>query len=106
MKKCETKMIEALRNVSNVSNANIANTMVMDGAVYLHGNKIAIYDSDNCMLYLDACGWHTVTTRSRLDALCVALNTDYRASIRHGVLGLDNRVTGERVALPAVVPTR
>lgn len=103
MRNCEEKMIEALREGKNVG---IANTMVIEGAVYLHGNKIAHYDAGKAMLWLDACGWHTTTTRSRLDALCVALDTGYRARIKNGVLGLDNVVTGERVALPAIVPTR
>lgn len=98
MRKVEEAMLDAVK----AGNARcINNTMVTDdGAVYLHGNKIAQYNTDDNTLRLDACGWFTITTRSRIDALCELLEGNYRASIRHGILALDNTDTGERVDLP------
>ena len=37
--------------------------------VYLHGNKIAWRD-DYDIVHLTLCGWGTVTTRDRLNAIC------------------------------------
>ena len=101
MRKVEEQMLDAMKAGKAKS---IGNTMVSgDGAVYLHGNKIAQYNALDNMLRLDACGWYTITTRSRLNALCELLEGNYRASIRHGILALDNKATGERVALPATL---
>ena len=102
MRKINETMVKAIKEQKNV---DIGNTMIIDGAVCLHGNKIAVYDAVHKTLSLDACGWHTVTTRARIDVLCEALGTGYRASIKNGVLGLDNITTGERVALPTTIST-
>ena len=102
MRKINETMVKAIKEQKNVS---IGNTTIIDGAVCLHGNKIACYDVVNKTLSLDPCGWHTVTTRARIDALCEALGTGYHASIKNGVLGLDNIATGKRVALPTTVST-
>ena len=102
MRKINEAMVKAVKEQKNVG---IGNTTIIDGAVYLHRNKIACYDAVNKTLILDACGWHTVTTRARIDALCEALGTGYRASIKNGVLGLDNIATGKRVALPTTIST-
>ena len=38
-------------------------------SVYLHGHKIAVYYPKDQTLYINHCGWKTVTTKSRLNAL-------------------------------------
>ena len=101
MRKIEKTMLEAVKAGKAKC---IGNTMVTaDGAVYLHGNKIAQYNALDNTLRLDHCDWHTTTTRSRLDALCELLDGNYRANIRGGILALTNTDTGERVALPATL---
>lgn len=101
MKRIEETMLEAIKagKAKCIDNT----TVTSDGAVYLHGNKIAQYNKDDNTLRLDHCGWHTITTRSRLDALCELLDGNYRANIRGGILALTNTDTGERVALPATL---
>ena len=101
MRRIEEQMLATIKTGKARS---LGNTMVTDGgAVYLHGNKIAQYSALDNTLRLDACGWFTMTTRSRLDALCELLDGNYRASIRHGILAIDNIATGERVDLPATL---
>ena len=43
------------------------NTSVIDGAMYLHGNKIAFY-KDN-VLHISFCGWQTTTTKERINGV-------------------------------------
>lgn len=43
------------------------NTYTRDSALYLHGHKIAWLDGG--ALYINLCGWDTLTTRARLNAL-------------------------------------
>ena len=42
-------------------------------AVYLHNNRIATYDHNTNALKLSSCGWHSVTTKSRLNAILQGL---------------------------------
>lgn len=62
-------MIAAIKGNKNWSSGN---TQVVtnnhDSTVYLHGNKIALV-TDTDMTIFDG-GWQTVTTKSRLNALC------------------------------------
>jgi hypothetical protein len=70
MRKIETQMNQAI--TSNAQFWQNANTRVelIDGVskVYLHGNLIAEVDEDSMKLY-DG-GFQSVTTKSRLNALC------------------------------------
>ena len=71
MRKIETQMIAAIHNNQNWSNANTTvhfNEEENVSVVRLHGNKIAEID-DNSMTIFDG-GWQSVTTKSRLNALC------------------------------------
>ena len=71
MRKIETQMIAAIHNNQNWSNANTTvhfNEEENVSVVRLHGNKIAEID-DNSMTIFDG-GWRSVTTKSRLNALC------------------------------------
>lgn len=46
---------------------NQSNTTVMGGGLYLHGHKIAWFEGKE--LFINLCGWNTLTTRARLNAL-------------------------------------
>ena len=48
-------------------NWSLGNTTVCDGAMYLHGNKIAERREDG--VYCTLAGWNTPTTRERLNGL-------------------------------------
>ena len=86
MRKIETKMNNAIRKRQNFSNAN---TRVATGSffsndvyceeskVFLHGNHIATYDHINQELTLFDGGWQSVTTKSRLNALCYEFATGF-----------------------------
>ena len=80
MRLIETKMNRAIRNRRNFSNNN---TSVQTGSffdsqgiyceeskVFLHGNHIATYDHVTKELTLFDGGYQSVTTKSRLNALC------------------------------------
>lgn len=60
------------------------NTLVKDGQMRLHGNLIAVYDSGH--ICIDSCGWNTVTTRARLNAIGHILG--FSVSVSRGVLWL------------------
>jgi hypothetical protein len=70
MRKIETQMIQAIQQNKNWSSGN-TQVITEDNTskVYLHGNHIAtVTDNDNMTIY-DG-GWQSVTTKSRLNALC------------------------------------
>ena len=76
MRKIEREMIQAIIERSYFKKANTKVTVVVPkGAdskaemrVYLHDNHIATYTHDG-KLWINHCGWKTVTTKSRLNAL-------------------------------------
>ena len=86
MRLIETRMNNAIRKRQNFSNGN---TRVATGSffnndvyceeskVFLHGNHIATYDHVNRELALFDGGWQTVTTKSRLNALCNEFATGF-----------------------------
>ena len=72
MRKLERQMNFAVSNKGNWSGSNTS--VSYDRAenlseVRLHGNLIAWYDHTKQTLGLSSCGWETVTTKSRLNAL-------------------------------------
>ena len=69
MRKIETQMNAAIKADKNWSSGN-TQVVTNDGVstVYLHGNKIAMID-DTSMTIFDG-GYQSVTTKSRLNALC------------------------------------
>ena len=78
MRKIETQMNTAIRNKKNWAGSNT--TVVPDdniAKVYLHGNHIATYNYANKELSLFDGGWQSVTTKSRLNALCSELATGF-----------------------------
>ena len=73
MRKIEQQMIAAVKNNINWSSANTTvhfNEETGESIVRLHGNKIAVV-SDTDMTIFDG-GYQSVTTKSRLNALCDA----------------------------------
>ena len=69
MRKIETQMIAAIKADKNWSSGNTQVVTNMGvSTVYLHGNKIALVDDTSLTLF-DG-GWQSVTTKSRLNALC------------------------------------
>ena len=70
MRKIETEMQNALRNRVNWSKANTSVSIDNEGNqfVTLHGNLIATIFNNGDMK-LSSCGWQTVTTKSRLNAI-------------------------------------
>jgi hypothetical protein len=61
-----TKMVSSA--FLNGRSAKMGNTETDGTAMYLHGNKIAWWDEAGD-LWIITCGWGTVTTRDRLNAL-------------------------------------
>ena len=86
MRLIETRMNNAIRKRQNFSNGN---TMVKTGSffdndvyceeseVFLHGNHIATYNHVTKELALFDGGWQSVTTKSRLNALCDEFATGF-----------------------------
>ena len=71
MRKIESQMCQAVQQNINWKNANTEVTIDKEtntSSVYLHGNLIATV-TDNDMTIYDG-GWQSVTTKSRLNALC------------------------------------
>ena len=72
MRLIEKQMNFALSNRSNWSKSNtqvVYNESTDCSSVYLHGHQIATLDHNNQALKLSSCGYHTVTTKSRLNAI-------------------------------------
>jgi len=69
MRKIEQQMCDAIQSNKDWKLKN-TQVITIDGVsfVYLHGNKIATIDEDSMTIY-DG-GWQSVTTKSRLNALC------------------------------------
>ena len=61
--------------ISNKGNWSGSNTQVTYNentncsSVHLHGHLIATYDHNLKALKIDSCGWQSVTTKSRLNAI-------------------------------------
>ena len=70
MRKIEQQMQTAIRNRTNWSSSNTAVTVDNEGNTFvmLHGNLIATIFNNGDMK-LSSCGWETVTTKSRLNAI-------------------------------------
>ena len=72
MRKIEQQMNRAISNKSNWSSSNTQvsyNESTDCSSIYLHGHQIATYDHNNQAVKLSSCGWQTVTTKSRLNAI-------------------------------------
>jgi hypothetical protein len=89
MRKVEAQVIQAIRELAN--RADFAGRLFKSGntevwqehtgpgaerfiQVKLHGHTIAEFYPDQDKFFLDDCGWQTVTTKSRLNALLGVFN--------------------------------
>ena len=76
MRKIESQMNRAIINKNDWSNSNTVveyNSNTDCSAVYLHNNRIATVDHNTNALKLSSCGWQSVTTKSRLNAILQGL---------------------------------
>ena len=72
MRKLEKQMNRALANKTNWAGSNTTvrySNETNCSSVYLHGHNIATLDHTTKALRLSSCGYETVTTKSRLNAL-------------------------------------
>ena len=72
MRKLEKQMNFALSNKSNWAGSNTSvsyNENTNCSSVYLHGHNIATIDHNTNALKLSSCGYETVTTKCRLNAI-------------------------------------
>ncbi len=72
MRKLEKQMNFALSNKSNWKGSNTVveyNSNTNCSSVYLHGHQIATLDHNTNALKISSCGYETVTTKSRLNAI-------------------------------------
>ena len=72
MRKIERQMNFAISNKGNWAGSNTSvsyNENSNCSSVYLHGHQIATFNHDTLALKLSSCGYETVTTKSRLNAI-------------------------------------
>ena len=81
MRQIEKQMNFALSNKGNFSKDNTSVSYHSSenlSEVRLHGNLIAWFDHTKQLLSISSAGWHTNTTKSRLNALLYEINTGVR----------------------------
>ena len=81
MRKIETQMNRAIVNKNDWSNSNTQvnyNSNTNCSTVVLHRTAIATYDHNTQALKLNTGGWHSNTTKSRLNAILDELITGAR----------------------------
>ena len=72
MRKIEQQMNRAIANRTDWSSSNTRvefNDSTNCSSVFLHGHQIATVDHDTNAVKVSSCGWQTVTTKSRLNAI-------------------------------------
>ena len=72
MRKLEKQMNFAISNKADWRGSNTTvryNDSTNCSSVYLHGHQIATLDHNTNAVKLDSCGYETVTTKSRLNAI-------------------------------------
>ena len=72
MRLIEKQMNFAISNKANWGKSNtqvVYNESTNCSQVYLHGHQIASVDHNTQAIKLDSCGYETVTTKSRLNAI-------------------------------------
>ena len=72
MRKLERQMNFAISNKADWSGSNTQvnyNSNTNCSSVYLHGHQIATLEHDTKAVKLSSCGYETVTTKSRLNAI-------------------------------------
>ena len=72
MRKLERQMNFAISNKADWSGSNTQvnyNSNTNCSSIYLHGHQIAVVDHNLKAVKLSSCGYETVTTKSRLNAI-------------------------------------
>ena len=72
MRKIEQQMNRAIANRTDWSSSNTRvefNDSINCSIVFLHGHRIATVDHATNAVKVSSCGWQTVTTKSRLNAI-------------------------------------
>ena len=72
MRKIEQQMNRAIANRTDWSSSNTRvefNDSTNCSSVFLHGHQIATFDHNLKAVKISSCGWQTVTTKSRLNAI-------------------------------------
>ena len=72
MRKIERQMNFAISNRADWSSSNTRvefNDSTNCSSVFLHGHNIATVDHATNAVKVSSCGWHTTTTKSRLNAI-------------------------------------
>ena len=72
MRKIEQQMNRAISNRTNWAGSNTTvtyNDSTNCSSVFLHGHNIATVDHSTNAVKVSSCGWQTVTTKSRLNAI-------------------------------------
>ena len=72
MRKIEQQMNRAIANRADWSSSNTRvefNDSTNCSSVFLHGHNIATVDHSTNSVKVSSCGWQTVTTKSRLNAI-------------------------------------
>ena len=72
MRKIEQQMNRAITNRTNWAGSNTTvtyNDSTNCSSVFLHGHQIATVDHSTNAVKVSSCGWQTVTTKSRLNAI-------------------------------------
>jgi len=72
MRKLERQMNFAISNKGNWAGSNTQvtyNDSTNCSQIFLHGHHIATFDHNTNAVKLDSCGYETVTTKSRLNAI-------------------------------------
>ena len=80
MRKIERQMNFAISNKGNWSLSNTQveyNESTNCSNVFLHGHNIATVDHTTNSVKLSSCGWETVTTKSRLNAILQEVKTGF-----------------------------
>jgi hypothetical protein len=76
MRKIESQMNRAIANRTDWSSSNTRvefNDSTNCSRVFLHGHNIATVDHSTNAVKVSSCGWQTVTTKSRLNAILQGL---------------------------------
>ena len=97
MRKLEKQMNQAIRGQRNWAGSNttvFTTDNGLESTVYLHGNHIATYFHYDRTLQIFDGGWQSVTTKSRLNALCSEFAVGHGVFQKNWQWFISDRFTG------------
>ena len=100
MRKLEREMNQAIRGQRNWAGSNttvFTTDNGLESTDYLHGNHIATYFHYDRKLQLFDGGWQSVTTKSRLNALCNEFAVGHGVMQKNWQWFLTDRLTGMKI---------